>query len=120
MSLLVINSSSQLDDADLRKVFAKYQILSDILSAESIVHFNFGKLNTQHRTDGKAVSFPAPIHLLNGYPVRVGYDVQQFRQRLNDSQAKYFILRPDGIIYAKARSLSDLEDCLKKLEINFG
>ncbi|OGE56992.1 hypothetical protein PENARI_c002G06628 [Penicillium arizonense] len=105
MSLLVINSSSQLDDADLRKIFRKYQIHSDILSAESIVHFNFGEFNTQRRTDGKAVSFPAPMHLLNGYPVRVGYDVQQFRQRLDDAQAK---------------SLSDLEDCLKKLEVNFG
>ncbi|KAJ5586358.1 hypothetical protein N7450_006145 [Penicillium hetheringtonii] len=119
MSLLVINTSSQQDDTDLREVFARYKIHSDILSAESIVHFNFGKLKTQRRTDGKAVSFPAPLHMLTGYPIRIGYDVQQFQHRLGDSQAKYFILRPDGIIYAKARSISDLEGCLKALEINF-
>lgn len=120
MSLLVIDTPSQQVDADLRKVFARYKIHSDILSAESIVHFNFGKSKMQRRTDGKAVSFPAPLHMLNGYPVRIGYDVEQFQHRLGDSQAKYIILRPDGIIYAKARSLSGLGHCLKALEISFG
>ncbi|KAJ6133739.1 hypothetical protein N7523_000061 [Penicillium sp. IBT 18751x] len=120
MSLMVINSSSQQDDDDLKRVFGKYQIHSDLLSTDSIVHFTFGleKLDLQHRKNERAVSIPAPTHLLHGYPVRVGYNVHQFQQRLSDSRAKFVILRPDGIIFAKARSLSDLENCLKGLEIN--
>lgn len=122
MSLLVINASSQQDDEDLKRVFGQYQIHSDLLSTESIVHFNFspGIFDLQNRTNERAVSFPAPTHLLHGYPVRVGYSVHQFQQRLSDSRAKYVILRPDGNIYAKARSLSGLEKCLKGLEINMG
>ena len=119
MSLLVVNSSSQQEFADLKKVFDQHGIHPDLLSAESIVYLNLENSDSQCHTDKKPVSFPAPMHLLHGYPVRAGYDAQQFQQRLNDSRAKYFILRPDGIIYAKARSLFDLEFCVKKLEINF-
>ncbi|KAJ5267201.1 hypothetical protein N7478_010009 [Penicillium angulare] len=119
MTLLVINSPSLQDNAFLKSVFDQYQIHSDVLSAKSIVHFNFARSDVQGCTTKETVLIPAPIDLLQGYPVRVGYDVKQFQQRLGDSRAKYIILRPDGIVYAKARSLSDLKDCLKNLEIHF-
>ncbi|KAJ5307066.1 hypothetical protein PENANT_c003G03271 [Penicillium antarcticum] len=119
LTLLVINSSNQKEDTDLESILSQYQINSDLLSVKSIVHFNFGKPDPQHCTYEKAVSFPAPLDLLQGYPVRLRYDLHQFQRRLNDHVARYFVLRPDGIIYGKARSLSGLEDCFKNLESNF-
>lgn len=120
-SLLVIQSDHDDEqNAELEQLLQRSTIHSAILSSKSRVHFDLrDNPSGGYRNNLWPISFPAPLHLLTGYNVRPGYDVDQFKRRLNDHRAKYFILRPDSIIYAAAKNLQDLERCLKALEQGF-
>ncbi|KAL5366660.1 hypothetical protein BJX96DRAFT_182967 [Aspergillus floccosus] len=120
-SLLVIQSDQHDDQhAELEQILRRSTIHSAILSSKSQVHFDLRKvLSGDYCNTLWPISFPAPPDLLTGYTVRPGYDIDQFKRRLNDHRARYFILRPDNIIYAAAGNLQDLERCLKALEQSF-
>ncbi|GKZ33621.1 hypothetical protein AbraIFM66950_003530 [Aspergillus brasiliensis] len=120
-SLLVIHSG-QYDDqhVEVEQLLRQMTIHSAILSSKSQVHFDLRKNpSDDYGNTPWPISFPALPHLLAGYTVRPGYDVDQFKRRLCDNGARYFIIRPDSIVYAAAKSLQSLERCLKALEQNF-
>ncbi|KAJ9320549.1 hypothetical protein DTO027B5_3003 [Paecilomyces variotii] len=120
LTLLVIHSDQPHEDADLEHLLGELKTDPKILSVESIVHFNLAARASFDSCAGRqSVSFPAPQSLLAGYPVRPGYDANQFMRRVGDSRARYLILRPDNIIYAKARTLKSLKRSLELLEANF-
>ncbi|KAL4816724.1 hypothetical protein BDW67DRAFT_175337 [Aspergillus spinulosporus] len=119
-SLLVIHSDHPDDDeVELEQLLQRSSIGPAVLSVKSQVHFDLGKNPSGNRCNTTwPISFPAPRHLLMGYAINPGYDVNQFKRRLGDHRARYFIIRPDSIIFAAARDLQDLERCIKALEQN--
>ncbi|KAJ6037210.1 hypothetical protein N7540_001489 [Penicillium herquei] len=121
MSLLVVHSDQhENQQMELEQLLQRSTICPTILSIESQVHFDTREnVRDEYRNAMWPISFPAPSHLLTGCIIRQGYDHNQFKRRLNNHRAKYFILRPDGIIYAAAESLEHLERCLEALQQRF-
>ncbi|KAL3466165.1 hypothetical protein BJX64DRAFT_284744 [Aspergillus heterothallicus] len=120
-SLLVIHSEQHdNEDAGLEQLLQRSTFHPSVLSIRSQVHFDVRK-NPSGGCDSDSwpVSSPAPVDLLMGYTIRPGYDVEQFKRRLRDTRARYFILRPDSIVYAAARDLRELESCLTTLQHSF-
>ncbi|KAL2855330.1 hypothetical protein BJY01DRAFT_243298 [Aspergillus pseudoustus] len=120
-SLLVIHSDHRNEqEAELEQLLQRSTVPSAVLSVKSQVHFDLRKNSSGNCCNTTwPVSFPAQPHLLTGYTIRPGYDISQFERRLGDHRARYFIIRPDSIIYAAARNLQDLECCVKALEQSF-
>jgi hypothetical protein len=102
---------------ELEQLLQRSSISPTVLSVKYQIHFDLRENPSGNRCNTTStVSFPAPRHSLMGYAIRPGYDVNQFKRRLGDHRARYFILRPDSIIYAAARNLQDLERCIGALE----
>ncbi|KAJ5629925.1 hypothetical protein N7528_003582 [Penicillium herquei] len=121
MSLLVVHSDDHEDQQiELEQLLRRSTLCSTILSVESQVHFDTREnVSDEYRNSMRPISFPAPSHLLTGCIIRQGYDLNQFKRRLNNNRARYFILRPDSIIYAAAENLQHLDRCLEALGQRF-
>ncbi|EED13286.1 monooxygenase, putative [Talaromyces stipitatus ATCC 10500] len=122
-TLVVIQSPAPPGDAlakeleDLGNLFNESGISKDVLSKKSIVYFDpSASSNLSHYKGEVPLSFPASRKFLISYPSRLSYDPNQFMRRLGNSQTKYVIIRPDQIIYAKAKTLQDLTKCLESLK----
>lgn len=126
-TLLVIENSYSNDHADddekedskLINLLKESGIHPDVLSEKSIVHFDSSiPSNVKDYTSELSIASPAQSHCLIGYPSREGYDANQFMRRVGDSGAKYVIVRPDSIVYASARTLQELQNCLQLFKAN--
>lgn len=111
--------SDEAHDRQLQSILNEYEIPTDLLSKESIVHFSSTSPRTKPPIGEQPVSFPASRDLLAGYPSRPLYDANQFLWSLGGSRIKYVIIRPDQFIYAKARTLDELRRCLKIFRARF-
>ncbi|OKP06049.1 hypothetical protein PENSUB_6535 [Penicillium subrubescens] len=75
---------------DLRQLLSRSGVNSSILSDKSIVQFDpEGSSNIETGTGRWPVCRAAPTDLLAGYPLRLGYNPDQFLHRLGDSRARY-------------------------------
>ncbi|EAW20293.1 putative monooxygenase [Aspergillus fischeri NRRL 181] len=101
----------------LLQVLQQSGIDPSVLSEQSIVQFDSSN-SLDHLSDASRwpVCRVAPADLLIGYPVRPGYNSNQFMRRLGDTRARYVILRPDNIVIAMSRDLSGLKNSLDALE----
>ncbi|KAJ5697358.1 hypothetical protein N7488_011042 [Penicillium malachiteum] len=110
MSLLVVHSDDHADQQiELEQLLRRSNLCSTIVSVKSQVHFDTREnVSDEYRNSVWPISFPAPPHLVTGCIIRQGYDLNQFKRRLNNNRARYFIPRPDSIIYAAAENLQHL------------
>lgn len=122
-TLLVVYSPIPSNDAQLNehegleKLLNKFEFPADLLSEQSIICFDPSTSpRIGQRIKQGAVSFLASRDVLTGYPSRPLYDENQFMRSLGGLRVKYVLIRPDQFIYAKARTLEELERCLEMLK----
>lgn len=120
MALLVMGDNNTAEkDSRLKRILNEAGLNRSIISEESIVYFCTAKAKARaawHRNNSSNIFFPAPAESLTEKVHRRGYNAEAFMSRLGGSSTRYAILRPDGIIFALAKSVQELEECLYELK----
>lgn len=120
MALLAMGDDNTAEeDVRLKHLLNNAGLHRSILSEESIVYFCRTKekaTETWHRSLSRNIFYPAIAVALAGKVLRRGYDPDAFVKRLGGSSTRYAILRSDGIIFALASSVQELEDCVDGLK----
>lgn len=119
LTLLSLNDVGNTTSAEISSILERAKIHPAILSQESIVLVgSSGSTLDADRKPGLSYPLtwsPAPLNILMGMTVSLGYNPDAFISRLGGSSARYAIVRPDSIIFAVAGGTRELEECVMAL-----
>lgn len=123
MTLLIVGKHDAKLQASVQELIRQAKIPSHILSETSIVFVDPQPAKSE-KTDS-SIGNPTLVfsavskERLPIKGLRNGYDASVYFDRLGRS-AKFAVLRPDSIIYAAVKSISQLESCLSSLRTSLG
>ena len=118
-TLVVIGNHA--DDGEKRAKAALHRadLNSSIISESSILNFCPGKIawgcGMSYYAQKSEILWPVGQDDLKEDRVRPGYSPNSYQWTLG-AQTKYVIIRPDFIIFALSREMSELETCLRLLK----
>jgi hypothetical protein len=117
MALLVIDQNIEKETLKVSQVIRETNLHFSIVSQESIVFVNphAPRANSSEPED---LFFPTPRELLHDKEIRPGYDERAYFSRLGVG-TKYAIVRPDFYIFAVAKDVEELKECLRFLKMMF-
>ncbi|KIX07316.1 uncharacterized protein Z518_01969 [Rhinocladiella mackenziei CBS 650.93] len=114
MTLLVIGNFDANESAEITRVLRDANLSESLLSEKSLVFIESTLSNHTAIQSPERFVVPAQSELV-GHPTRPGYDADAYVSYLGWG-TKYAIIRPDYIVFATARTLTQLQDCIRLLK----
>jgi 2-polyprenyl-6-methoxyphenol hydroxylase-like FAD-dependent oxidoreductase len=122
MTLLIISNDCATEKVNVKAILRAVNIHPSVISEQSLICICPDASNTQEKfaAGSKAgeIYYPSSRHDLDEKKLRPGYDEGSYLRRLGRA-TRYAIIRPDFIIFAAAKNLSELEQCLSLLKLSF-
>lgn len=118
MTLLILDPKHQDELKTVEQALEQCRILESVISKKSIVLLS----RNDHPQDwpdikGSNLYRPCPESEVKNLEILPGYNVPRYYKRFGHG-AKYVLIRPDLIIFAVAKTFSELQKCLELLKEN--
>lgn len=121
MTLLIISNDCATEEVNVKAILRAVNMHPSVISEQSVLCICPHKSSTQETSAAERktgeIYYLSSRSDLDEKKLPRGYDESSYLRRLG-RMTRYAIIRPDFIIFSTAKSLLELEQCLRLLKIS--